>query len=793
MKAALRMLLLLTVTFPAVSFGAEFARTSGTQIVGPGGSAIQLRGINLGGWLVPEGYILHVPGTGSPSSIRALVQDMLGAADTERFYQLYTSNYIQEADIAQVAQWGLNSVRVPFHYRLVYDPDTRTFLEPGFELLRTLVGWCKKYGIYVILDMHCAPGGQNAGNISDSDGVARLWTDASNQDLTVTIWVEIARRFAGEPGVLGYDLLNEPVLPTGYSNANLMNLYRRLGTAIRAVDSQHILIVEGNQWATDFSLLTPAFDSNLVYSFHKYWNGVTQDTIQSYLDLRASTNAPLWLGEFGENSNAWGYDSIRLMERENIGWCWWTLKKVDTITGPLSVPISAGYQKVLDYWNGRAARPSASESRDALFGLAADLSGNVAVRPDVVAVLTDRNAGATPRPFRSLHIPGTIHAVDYDIGNEGVSYHDNVSMQSEYNGAIWNSGWAYRNDGVDIEASTDSQGFAYDVGWMQDGEWLTYSVNVAESTTYQIQVRAASAQGGGRLRIYLDDVPLGADLSIPNSGGWQAWTTVTAASPVSLTAGPHVLKLLVVVGGFNLNLVRFTSSSLGAVSAASFATDRVVAPGSIASLFGANLSNVTRAAETIPLPSVLGGVTVTVTDSTGRAENAPLFYVSASQINFLVPAACARGEALLTVARDGAVVAAGVVQVEPVVPGLFSANGTGAGVAVGAAVFVAPNGTQTTTSLFQCGAGGCVAAPLALDAGEVVLVLYGTGIRGASSVTATIGGVPSDVLYAGAQPQLIGLDQVNVRVPQSLAGRGEVPIVLTAGGRQSNAVTVAIR
>ena len=194
----------------AAAAASGYPKTAGTQIVGPDGSPLRLRGIHLGGW-------------------------------------------------------------VPFHYGLVYDSDSRTFLEPGFDLLSALVGWCKKYGIYLILDMHCAPGGQNAGNISDSDGsVARLCTDVSNQDQTV---------------------------------------------AIRTADGNQILFVEGNPWATDFTGFTPPFDSNMVYSLHKYWNATTQDTIQGDLSLRDAAGAPLWLGKFGENSTAWGYDVIQLAER----------------------------------------------------------------------------------------------------------------------------------------------------------------------------------------------------------------------------------------------------------------------------------------------------------------------------------------------------------------------------------------------------------------------------------------------------------------------------------------------
>jgi len=535
-----------------------FAVAAGRQILGLDGKPVQLRGINLGGWLVPEGYIIQMPGYGSPSSIRAGIQDLVGADDTERFLELYRSRYVTEADIARIAQWGLNSVRVPFHYKLVFDPASQSFVQSGFDLLHNLAGWCRKYGIYVVLDMHCAPGGQNNGNISDSDGVqARLWTDSTNQDLTIRIWAEIARRFSHDPYVLGYDLLNEPVLPQGYSNALLRSFYERLASEIRKRDPHHILFIEGNWYATDFSQLTPPFDSNLIYSFHKYWNDTEVATIQSYLNIGSTHNVPLWLGEFGENSNAWGYDVIRVAEQNGVGWCWWTYKKVDSISSPASAPIAQGYRGLIDYWNGRAPRPSREAALAALLGMAEDLAlERCLVHPDVVAALVDSGYGSNARPFKTLNLAGTINAVDYDIGNEGVSYHDVVSKVTAQGGAASNTGWSYRNDGVDIEASTDPEGFSYDVGWIEDGEWLCYTVNVSQTAEFQVDIRAASSGGGGYLRLYVDDVAAGQDLGIANTGGWQSWRTLTL-SKLTLSAGRHILKLFAVKGGFNLNTISF--------------------------------------------------------------------------------------------------------------------------------------------------------------------------------------------------------------------------------------------
>lgn len=278
------------------------------------------------------------------------------------------------------------------------------------------------------------------------------------------------------------------------------------------------------------------------------------------MQLASAQNVPLWLGEFGENSNAWGYDVIRAVEQNGIGWCWWTYKKIDTIGGPMSAPISPGYQGVLDYWNGKAPRPSRETALAALLSMAEDLAyDRCALHSDVAAVLVDMKFGSKARPFKTLSLPGTVNAVDYDIGNEGVTYHDAVSKVTSQGGAASNFGWAYRNDGVDVEGSTDPEGFNYDVGWIEDGEWLSYTVNVSQTAAYQVDIRTASSLGGGNLRIYIDDVAAGQDVSIASTGGWQSWRTVSLPN-VSLSAGQHVLKLLAVKGGFNLNTVAFRAS-----------------------------------------------------------------------------------------------------------------------------------------------------------------------------------------------------------------------------------------
>jgi uncharacterized protein (TIGR03437 family) len=218
-----------------------------------------------------------------------------------------------------------------------------------------------------------------------------------------------------------------------------------------------------------------------------------------------------------------------------------------------------------------------------------------------------------------------------------------------------------------------------------------------------------------------------------------------------------------------------------------------LAPESIAVAYGTNLASATAQATGSTLPTTLGGVTVTVKDSAGVSRPASLFYVSPTQIDYLVPQGTSPGAATVTVGKtsSGAFISS-------VGPGLFSANGTGKGVAAAFAVRALADGTQVPVPVFQCGSNGCVAVPMDLGAPTDILVveLYGSGIRGRSSLTnvaAQIGGVPATVAYAGPQPQFNGLDQVNVNVPRSLAGAGEVPVILTVDGVTANVVIVNVK
>ena len=359
----------------------QFVTTSGKEIITPDGKPLLLRGINLGNWLVPEGYMFKFKATNSPRLIETMINQLIGEDEARRFWKSYRDNYITSDDIEFISKAGFNSVRVPFNYRLFVSADDQQKLEgPGYELLERVVNWCKQKHIYVILDMHAAPGGQTGDNIDDSYGYPFLFESTESQDLTIRIWQKIASRFSKEPTVIGYDLLNEPIAT--HFNADSFNpklepLYKRITAAIRTVDPNHLIFLGGAQWDNNFKVFGPPFDGKLVYTFHKYWMTVNQDAIQEYLDFRNKYNVPIWMGESGENTDEWISSYRTLLEKNNIGWCFWPYKKVEATSCVFSITKPNEWESIINFSEGprhtfeeiRKNRPAPEKIKKALESL----------------------------------------------------------------------------------------------------------------------------------------------------------------------------------------------------------------------------------------------------------------------------------------------------------------------------------------------------------------------------------------------------------------------------------------
>ena len=536
-----------------------FFRTDGKNILNRQGEPVVIKGFGLGGWLMPEGYMFNMPGDFGPTKLRNAILDLLGESETDRWFEEFRTNYVQEEDIIAMKEWGADHIRVPFNHKVFYNMETEEFNEREFDRLDQLLVWCKTHRVDVILDMHGAPGAQSDKEIADSDGVARLWTEYDTyMPVTIKIWTEIARRYKDETIIIGFDLLNEPVTPNGYGADDVLRFHADLIPEIRKVNENHILFINGNYFSTTFDkldLLAPVFD-NIVYSFHKYWNETDQGTINYLLGLRDQTNTPLWLGETGENSNPWFYETKELVESHDIGWNWWTHKKLSTITSPLSSSSNPNYDKVVEYWKGNGPRPTTQEASNGLFQMAADLEfEKTTTRQGVIDALFSPSFGSQNVPFKELKIPGSISAADYDIGMNGVSYYDveykRVSSDELQN--TGNTGWEYRNDGVDIQ-STEDPVTDYNVGWIEDGEWLEYTVDVTAGT-YDIVVRVAAPNTGGKIRLFIDGLAITFTTDVPATGGYQSWQNLSLGS-YTFKDGVQILRVFMASGGFNLSRIR---------------------------------------------------------------------------------------------------------------------------------------------------------------------------------------------------------------------------------------------
>ena len=242
---------------------------------------------------------------------------------------------------------------------------------------------------------------------------------------------------------------------------------------------------------------------------------------------------------------------------------------------------------------------------------------------------------------------------------------------------------------------------------------------------------------------------------------------------------------------------KLTAPAIQAVSAASF-TGPNVAPDSIATAFGEQLAPITLEADTSPLPASLAGFSVRIVDRNGAERTAPLYFIGPDQVNFVVPAGLATGAATISMYSGQVLRSSGRIQIEPVTPALFTQNRDGKGVPAAIALHVTAAGATTATPVYECGeaVGSCVPAPIDMgpDGDSVYLLLFGTGIRNRSAVSAvsvTIGGVNARVEYAGPQVQYAGMDQVNVVLPHELANRGAVDLALTVDSKPANVVRLA--
>ncbi|QKJ31938.1 cellulase family glycosylhydrolase [Mucilaginibacter mali] len=552
-----------------------FLKAQGKLIVNDKGQKVILRGMGLGGDMLQEGYMFKVAMLNQQYKIRAGIEDLVGPEKTAEFYNTWLANNTRKIDVDSMARWGFNSIRLPMHFNLYTLPvadepvaGKNTWLKKGFEMTDSLLKWCKANHMYLILDLHATPGGQgNDLPIADRHpDQPTLWESRANQEKMIALWAKLAERYKDEPNIGGYDIINEPNMgfddpkdvrgTNEKTNAPLKKLMMEITAAIRTVDKKHIVIIEGNGFGNNYNGVLPAWDNNMVLSFHKYGNFNTEKQIANFMSLRDKYNVPLWLGESGENSNTWYTECIGMVERNDIGWSWWPLKKMGG-NNPLEIKVPDGYQKLLDYWSKKGPKPSAAEAQVVLDQWLQNLKlENNIIHRDVIDAMFRQVRTADTKPYKANIITNntTILAADYDLGRQRSAYYDTDTASYHYTPGVntaGNRGYAYRNDGVDIRSDKDGPYISN----IEDGEWLQYTLHVKAKGVYTLRLAVSSNVADGKLSIKNGDKALGENL-VPNTGGTQNWQTLELKG-ISLNAGTNKLRVYADKGGWLFRNMEF--------------------------------------------------------------------------------------------------------------------------------------------------------------------------------------------------------------------------------------------
>jgi aryl-phospho-beta-D-glucosidase BglC (GH1 family) len=329
----------------------SFLKTHKTSIIDGHGKPILLKGVNFGGWLMMEAYFVHASNLPQQVFEKEFTSEC-GARALKELMGKFRDNFITEADFKQAASWGMNCIRLPFHYKVGADARAVSYLDQA-------IGWAEKHKVYLILDLHAAYGAQNPDWHSDSlDGKTELWTKKSNRQKTYALWEQLADRYKDETIIAGYDVLNEPVL----QDTGLLNeFYRESIKAIRRSDKNHILFIEGKHWAQQVDVLDDFADDNWAYSIHFYepmeftfnlipfmhypWVGCNKDTLrrrmEGYFRFAQKKQRPVHVGEFGVNYRQGVYnehlylqDELKCFNDFGFHWNYWTYKAVKNYAFP---------------------------------------------------------------------------------------------------------------------------------------------------------------------------------------------------------------------------------------------------------------------------------------------------------------------------------------------------------------------------------------------------------------------------------------------------------------------------
>ena len=510
---------------------------------------VDLRGTNLGNWLIQEfwmmgGIISHDGGTvNDQCTLESVMAQRFGNAEKERLMKVFRSHYITTRDFDMMKAMGMNVVRIPFLYSLIEDEyNPYNLRADAWQYLDWAIDEAEKRGMYTILDLHGTVGGQ-AGAAEQHDGcigAAQVWTNATYWDRTKWLWDMIAQKYRGRTAVAAYDILNEP---WGTDATTLANRSYELFNVVRAKDPEHIILLPGHNSGIDaYGNPNSRGLTNVSTWMHFYpglwgWNDTAtygagqanmyanwlhcnQNGTGESCDWRNKINGlqlPFLVGEFqpwtllgsyGGQMTRKAYDIYNMYGWAATNWAW----KTTSSTGSNGDTSSWNWGMVTNSSNGGG-----------MSGL------NV----------SNASAAQIENWFRQFSTQPLVR-------NESIAYWMNWKPQvgQRIEAEMFNN-----HVGIRMETTTDAGG-GFNAGSTDDNDWMSYPINIPATGNYTLQVRVASPYSGGILVLSRNGSDLGT-ITVPNTGGWQNWQTVTTS--VYLTAGQQDLAIFVRKGGWNIN------------------------------------------------------------------------------------------------------------------------------------------------------------------------------------------------------------------------------------------------
>ncbi len=390
-----------------------YLHSDGRWMKNGAGEKIVLRGWAAGNWMNPEGYMVDgIPGMygftdmggGLINNIRFDrqrtidygVRELAGSEYRKTFWQRWYRAYLGEDDIRLLADMGYNSIRLPLESGgFLFEEPGIHFNEDTFAMLDRVLDLCEKYGLYAILDLHGAPGGQSGVSCDNGiDNQPHMFTEPESRERTIILWEEFARRYRDRWIVGAYELLNEPVSPPTLRgmSGELRSFYEDTIARVRSIDKKHMFIIEPPAFAHDMAFFDRGFDpecGNWAYSVHMYnFNPEMRDLYQ-YLEPSRRLGVPVWIGE-GKGDPAAMAVFYEMAERFGVGYNLFCFKSMGKVTGDktpdamLSYPAPEGWDRIAEYIEHGGPRPSYEESQKILDAwIEAGRFENCTVDPDM--------------------------------------------------------------------------------------------------------------------------------------------------------------------------------------------------------------------------------------------------------------------------------------------------------------------------------------------------------------------------------------------------------------------------